>query len=457
MTRRQAGEAAQPRQGKRLGPRPLPLHLLAATLAWRSSKLAWPLLRQGWPASPGARPGPNPKPDPSAGLPPNPLLSLLHNPPFAALAQSAAALPPESLERALEAEIAGRARRLLDGIETYQAHPYRRALKDPPALWQEGTTRLLDYRGVGESGPVAEAAGPPILLIPSLVNRGYILDLMPGRSFARWLAAPAGGGLRPFLLDWGAPGETERGFSLTDYVCGRLETALERVRAETGQAPLVLGYCMGGLLALALALRRQEEIAGLILLATPWDFHAEAPEGAAAAADPARLSTETRARRLAALLLPLAPLLEGYGALPADVVQGLFSLLDPLTAVKKFLSFARLDPASAKAAAFVALEDWLNDGVALAAPVAREALGGWYGENSPARGAWRIAGRVVDPTAFRKPALVIVPSADRIVPPASALALARAIPGARVEVPALGHIGMMVSGGAREKVWGRVG
>ena len=42
---------------------------------------------------------------------------------------------------------------------------------------------------------------------------------------------------------------------------------------------------------------------------------------------------------------------------------------------------------------FVVLEDWLNDGVPLAAPVAREVLSGWYGANTPAAGAWRLARR----------------------------------------------------------------
>ena len=65
-------------------------------------------------------------------------------------------------------------------------------------LWQEGTTRLLDY---------APAGGMPVLAVPSLVNRAYILDLAPDNSLMRYLA---GLGLRPFLVDWDAPGEVER-------------------------------------------------------------------------------------------------------------------------------------------------------------------------------------------------------------------------------------------------------
>jgi polyhydroxyalkanoate synthase len=145
--------------------------------------------------------------------------------------------------------------------------------------------------------------------------------------------------------------------------------------------------------------------------------------------------------------------MEACGELPVDSVQSLFASLDPQLVARKFVAFSRLDPASPKATAFVALEDWLNDGVPLAAPVARECLGGWYGENTPARGTWRIAGRPVDPSRLALPSLCVIPAQDRIVPPASARALAGKVPGTEIMTPRLGHIGMVVSAGAGEQVW----
>jgi polyhydroxyalkanoate synthase len=331
---------------------------------------------------------------------------------------------------------------LADGILRYRRHPYRRDLAEPPVLWRDGTTRLLDYgtsaaHGAGPAPPAQDA--PPVLVVPSLINRGYILDLSAERSFLRWLA---GQGLRPFLVDWDRPGPEERDFTLTDYIAGRLEGALDAVLAETGQQAAVIGYCMGGLLALALALRRPDDVSGLALLATPWDFHAD---------------TSGQGALAAAALPGLAPLMEARGELPVDIIQGLFAGLDPQLVLRKFLAFARLDPDSPRAAAFVALEDWLNDGVALSAPVARECLGGWYGDNTPARGTWRVAGEVVDPRRLALPSLCLIPAQDRIVPPASAQALAGALAespaGTETLVPRLGHIGMMVSAGAEDQVW----
>ncbi|MFC7692916.1 alpha/beta fold hydrolase [Paeniroseomonas aquatica] len=240
--------------------------------------------------------------------------------------------------------------------------------------------------------------------------------------------------MRPLLLDWGEPGPLERGFGLTDYVAGRLERALAAV-----PGPVVLvGYCMGGLLALAAAQRRPDRVRALALLATPWDFWA---------ADAAQ------AQAVGALLPALEPMLAALGALPVDAIQAIFAGLDPFSIAAKYRGFARVDPASGRARRFVALEDWLNDGVALAAPVARECLAGWYGGNAPARGEWRIAGEAVVPARLRLPSFLAVPARDRIVPPAAALALAGVLPGALVHHAAAGHIGMVAGSTAEAALW----
>ena len=333
----------------------------------------------------------------------------------------------ESFGRAVAAELHARSERLIDGIERYRNHPYRRALVDPPVVWREGSSRLLDY---GLRG-----AGAPVLVVPSLINRAYILDLMAEKSLLRHLAAA---GLRPLLLDWGAPGAIERNFDLTDYVAGRLERALDRSLALAGGPLAVMGYCMGGNLALALALRRMREVRALVLLATPWDFHAERPE---------------QGHLLGALAPQLGRAFAKLGEIPVDVLQTLFASLDPLLALRKFSRFGTIDPESAAAREFVALEDWLNDGVPLALAVALVCLGEWYGANATARGQWKIAERAVRPEELTLPTLVVVPAQDRIVPPGSARALAERLPGADLVAPALGHIGMVVSKEAPSLVW----
>ena len=89
----------------------------------------------------------------------------------------------------------------------------------------------------------------------------------------------------------------------------------------------------------------------------------------------------------------------------------------------------------------------------MAAAVARECLGRWYGDNATAKGEWLLAGRPVEPAEIALPSLCVIPAQDRIVPPASALALAAALPAAERMSPAAGHIGMVVSGQAKATVW----
>ncbi len=311
---------------------------------------------------------------------------------------------------------------LLAGIAAYRRHPWQRVLEDPPCLWQEGSSRLLDY------GP---AGGRPLLVVPSLVNRAYVLDLLPDHSMLRFLAAA---GVRPLLLDWGYPDEPERRFTLSDYIAGRLERAM----AAVGETMTLAGYCMGGLMAVAAALRRPDLVKRLVLLATPWDFWAA---GARQAQD------------LAALLPMMEPMLSESGTLSVDGLQTLFSLLDPGSVAAKYRDFGSQDQGSARARMFVALEDWLNDGIPLAAPVARETLEGWYGANSPRAGDWRVLGLRVRPQAIAMPCFVAVPAQDRIVPPESARALAAAIPGARLHVARAGHVGMVAGSKARAELW----
>jgi len=115
----------------RTGPRPLPLHLGTALMTLASSESAWRLSKQG---------SPNSKPD-------SPLAELL------------AEIPPgggEQFEAALHREIGRRLDRLAEGVLAYRNHPVHRDLENPPAVWSEGNTRLLDY---GATHPAARKRG----------------------------------------------------------------------------------------------------------------------------------------------------------------------------------------------------------------------------------------------------------------------------------------------------------
>jgi polyhydroxyalkanoate synthase len=399
----------------RTGPRPLPLHVTIAATTWLSCAAALPFSKKGSPPGPLRLPG----------LDWHPTLRER----AASLASELASHPEPAFREALGREIKRRLADFHDGLTRYRKHPWRRDLAWPACVWQEGTTRVYDY------APDAPASARALLLVPSLVNRAYVLDLEADNSFARFLAAR---GFRPFLVDWDAPGDVERGFGLSSYVDGRLADALGAVERAGGKMPTAVGYCMGGNLVLGLAARHHARLSGLALLATPWDFHADRPDLALGIGDAMR---------------PWWPWIDAAGELPVDVLQGLFAALDPFLAARKFRGIAGMDADNPRLRAFVALEDWLNDGVPLSAPVARETMVGWYGENLPANGRWTLSGRAVRPEAIDLPAFCVIPAQDRIVPPASARALAAKLKRVETIEPALGHIGMVVGTRGRAELW----
>jgi polyhydroxyalkanoate synthase len=399
-----------------LSPRPFALHLMLAMAALSSSKA-------GLPPWSGGSPNSSDKLNPA--LPDLP-------PPFPpeSLAAELARFDPPAISAAIDRAMIAQAAQYAAGIEAYRRHPYRRADEAGAVVSRFGATSLLRHDGTAPGG-----AGIPALFVPSLLNRGWVLDLVPGHGMLSWLADH---GVAPYRIEWGAPGPVERRFDIGDYVRQRLEPAIDEVRRLTGRAPVLVGYCMGGLLALAAALGRRSAVGALVLLATPWDFEAGGGDRGAA---------------IAAIYRFARPFLHRLEELPVDIIQALFTTHDPIVALRKFRRFAAMDPGSAKATTFVALEDWLNDGVALALPAADEALLGWYARNTTARGLWRVAGDRIDPADLEMPSLVFVPGADRIVPPLSAAAIVPRLRGCeRRDVP-LGHIGMVVGGRARDAVW----
>jgi polyhydroxyalkanoate synthase len=195
---------------------------------------------------------------------------------------------------------------------------------------------------------------------------------------------------------------------------------------------------MGGLMALAGAQLQPSLVERLGLLATPWDFWAADRQGP---------------QRVAQMLPLLEPAFALAGSMPIDALQMLFSLLDPGSVAEKYRAFGAQDQSGARADSFVAIEDWLNDGVPLAAPVAREVLGGWYGRNTPGCGTWRIAGLPVQPAEIRVPSFHAVPGRDRIVPPETALALAACFADATIAQPRVGHVGMVAGAKAQSVLW----
>lgn len=301
---------------------------------------------------------------------------------------------------------------------------------DAPTIWRRGNARLLDYGRDIQGPPKAYA-----LLVPSLINRHYILDLSEKLSFARYLGTQ---GIYPLLLDWGDPGEVESGYDMADYVENVLLPALSFASTTTGHPIQLLGYCLGGVLALAATqLAPNHQVQSLALLATPWDF----------------LSEDSQTIRLPQAQIELITRqIQAAPTVPPLLWQWLFMLRQPFAFEQKCRKYDELT-GKAEKERFMLVERWLNDGVPMASPAALDCLIHWAQENQLHTGKWRVGNTIINPNSITQPCFIAIPNQDTIVPTGCATPLATQIPHATLCTPNSGHIGMIAGRKAKRELW----
>ncbi len=312
------------------------------------------------------------------------------------------------------------------GVQKYQTHPWRREIEALPIAWERGEARLYHAKA---GGMVRHKT--PVVLVPSMVNKSDILDLLPDRSLLRWLAAQ---GFEAYLFDWGQPAEDAGQAGFDEALLQRLVPAIESLEKPV----LMLGYCMGGLFTVAAATLRPDLVKGCLLLATPWNFHD------AAGQLKARLS----------LMQPMAvPYMKQYNRLPDSWMQAVFATLDPEGSIRKFASFAVMKEGDPREHVFMAVEDWLNEGVDLPAGIAATCMEEWYGDNLPMAGEWIVGGKPVTAGAVRVPTFVVAAKDDKIVPVDAAMAFAEQRVKCERFVANTGHVGLIAGRNAIEEIW----
>lgn len=297
-----------------------------------------------------------------------------------------------------------------------------------------------DYTVVWEKGDVkAYAAKKPaknkkrILLIPSLINRHSILDLLPEYSFFHYLDAQ---GLEPILLDWGDtldPSQATLSSCIETYLVPVMRDVLKK------EGDVALGYCMGGVMLLAAAQKAGAALDHLnyIFMATPWDFEKTDSTIRLTAQN---IWAQSLAMRVASTYVPV------------DMLQSFFGSIEPEETVMKYINID-LDKDDLKTKLFVAIEDWLNDGRNLGWGVFESCLKEWYIDNVTAKNQWQCCGEIIAPQTIKNKSLCVIPQKDKLVSPQSASALCELLKHSERLAPELGHIGLMGSTKAKEKVW----
>ncbi|HWJ59985.1 MAG TPA: alpha/beta hydrolase [Sphingomicrobium sp.] len=300
-------------------------------------------------------------------------------------------------------------REALAGLRAYRDAPRPERRIAGQATARIGSASLRDHGG----------DGPPAILIPSLINPPDILDLDPESSLVGAIRAM---GRRTYLVDWGPAADRNR-----LSVSGHIEQILMPLLKTVNRPAALVGYCLGGTMAIAAA--NVAPVEQVVTLATPWNFSDYPADGRAA------LDRLWRQSRNSA---------QSLGVLPMELLQAAFWSLDPRRTVRKFADFSRLPPEHAAAGRFVALEDWANDGEPLPFPAAEELIDGLFSQNLSGRGEWMIGGHAMT-DAISAPILNLTASRDRIAPAATA-------PAGKTVAIASGHVGMIV-GSAREQLY----
>lgn len=285
----------------------------------------------------------------------------------------------------------------------------------------DGSASLLRFRGA-----TREPGQVPVLLVPSMINRWYVMDLRPGVSLA---GALVDAGLDTWLLDWGIPEDEDRYRTWDDGVA-RIARMVRRVKRETGAETIVLlGYCMGATISAVYAALEPDGLAAFINLAGPIDFSHAGLLGELV--DRAHFDPEA---------------VTAAGNLPASMMQSGFVALRPTAQISKWIALADRAHDPEFRAAFEALEEWSGDNIPFPGASYVTYIRDLYQDNRLARGEHRVGGRLADLASIRCPVLTITASRDSICPPKAATALNDLVSSDvrdLFEVPG-GHVGAVV-------------
>jgi polyhydroxyalkanoate synthase len=136
-------------------------------------------------------------------------------------------------------------------------------------VFQNELMQLIQYEAATEN-----TMKLPLLIVPPWINKFYILDLAPEKSFVKWCVDQ---GITVFVISWVNPDARLAAKSFEEYMREGVITALDTVEAITGEKQVhAIGYCVGGtLLSITLAYlaaKKQNRIKSATLFAAQVDF-----------------------------------------------------------------------------------------------------------------------------------------------------------------------------------------
>ena len=278
----------------------------------------------------------------------------------------------------------------------------------------------------------------PVLCIPALISRSYILDLSANATL---IGSLCDAGYDVYLIDWGLPGDEDATTTLEQIICEYIGETVDRVCEASGSKKLtLLGYCMGGTLCILYgALNKISKRNNLITLAAPYDF-----------AEGGVLAHWCKDR-----FLDVDRITEVFGNVPAHLVETVFTMLRPTAKARAALAFSAQYKKPEVVSSFAAMDRWANDWTAFPGALAREWIQAFYQRNGLMSRNITIAGRKIDARDIGAAALIVAAPGDAIVPAASSRALQYAVGSRDVKYAEVGggHIGMVAGKTAKAQLF----
>ncbi|MGB6784444.1 MAG: alpha/beta fold hydrolase [Nitrosotalea sp.] len=280
----------------------------------------------------------------------------------------------------------------------------------------------------------------PLLVVGSLINRYYILDLLPHVSIIKNLQRQ---GFDIYATDWGTPKSFDKDLSLETYAEEYVENAVEKVKQVTGSDKVSLfGYCWGGLFALIYTSTHQENVKNLILHATPVDIDKE------------KTIIENWTAHLNA-----DSLVDAFGNIPGWLINLGFLLRNPVEAMLKYPRYFSEPRSLDEIQQFFAIETWLYDSRPIIGQVYREIVDQVYRKNLLIKNKMKVGSDIINLKNITVPLIDIVGTKDDLVPPSASTSVINAVSSTDkklIEFPT-GHVGLCISNAAHEKLWPEVG